>query len=80
MLYWGYTGIMETNIMGLYRFVLGFRDCIGIMEKKTETIGTRLKGLYRVYVGIVGNISGLYPDNGKENGHYYGILGLWFGV
>ena len=28
------------------------------------------------YIGIMGNILGLYRDNGKENGNYYIIVGL----
>ena len=27
-------------------------------------------GLSGVYIGILGNILGLYEDNGKENGNY----------
>ena len=34
---------------------------IGMMEKKMETT----------------SILGLYKDNGKENGNYYSILGLF---
>ena len=32
---------------------------------------------YRGYIGIIGVILGLYRDNGKENGNYYSILGLY---
>ena len=38
---------------------------MGIMEKKMETTV--------VYWGYMG----LYGDNGKENGNYYSILGLY---
>ena len=36
--------------------------CVGIMEKKMETTTV---------------ILGLYWDNGKENGSYHSILGLY---
>ena len=36
-----------------------------------------IQGLYRVHIGIIGYILGLYGDNGKENGSYY--LGLSHG-
>ena len=29
------------------------------------------------YVGIIGYILGLYRENGKENGNYYIIIGLY---
>ena len=42
-------------------------------------------GLYRDYRVYIRVILGLYRDNGKENGNYYSILGLyslgfWFDV
>ena len=42
---------------------------IGIMENKMETIG--------IIGFILGIILGIYWDNGKEHGNYYGILGLY---
>ena len=42
---------------------IAYWGCIGMMEKKMDTT-------------IV--ILGLYRDNGKENGNYYGILGLYW--
>ena len=33
---------------------------------------TTIMGLYRGYIGV---LSGLYWDNGKENGNYYSIIG-----
>ena len=48
------------------------RGYIGIMEKRTETTRD-----YRGYIGIIRVILGLYRDNGKENGNYYSILGLY---
>ena len=30
-----------------------------------------LEGLYRVHIGILGYILGLYRENGKEHGNYY---------
>ena len=44
-------------------------QALGIMEKKRETT--------MVYCGYIGYILGLYRDNGKENGNYYSILGLY---
>ena len=46
---------------------------IGRMEKKMETTT-----MYWGYIGTMesnNSILGLYWDNGKENGHYYSILG-----
>ena len=35
-------------------------------------------GVLLIYnIGIIGVILGLYRDNGKENGNYYSILGLY---
>ena len=28
------------------------------------------------YIGVLGNILGLYRDNGKENGTYYILIGV----
>ena len=49
--------------------LLLYRDYIGIMQRK-------LKLLYRGYIGIMEKkmetiVSGLYWDNGKENGNHY---------
>ena len=44
---------------------VGFFSLIGIIEKNMETIG------------IIGILQGLYRDNGKENGSYYSMLGLY---
>ena len=33
-----------------------------------------------MYIGITGNILGLYWDNGKENGKYYSIMGVYIRV
>ena len=41
---------------------------IGIMEKKMETTI-----VYWVYIGV-------YWDSGKENGNYYSILGIYWGI
>ena len=38
------------------------------MEKKMETT-----------IGIIGSILGLYWDNGKENGNYYGDYSVHIG-
>ena len=38
---------------------------MGIMEKKMETT-IMYKGIYRDYIRIIGDILGLYGDNGKE--------------
>ena len=45
---------------------------IGIMEKKTETLGP-LKGLYRDFIGF---ILGYYWENGKENEKLQRLQGL----
>ena len=45
------------------------------MERACE----RLVGL-KVQIGGYQGISGLYRDNGKENGNYYSILGLYQGI
>ena len=45
-------------------------SCIGIMEKKMETT---------ILWGYIGDILGLYRDNGK-NGSYYIIIGVYIGV
>ena len=46
------------------------------MEKKL--------GVHRVYIGIMGNILGLYGDNGPENGNYYrriiGSIRVYIGI
>ena len=33
-----------------------------------------------MYIGIMGNILGLYWDNEKENGNYYSIMGYMLGL
>ena len=43
---------------------------IGVMENEMEAT---IMG----YIGIIGYILGLYWGNGKENGNYYSILGLY---
>ena len=41
---------------------------------KPSTLGFRVYGTLGLYCIIIGDILGLYWDNGKENGNYY--LGL----
>ena len=55
-------GDCQSYILGL------FWGYIGIMEKKMEAIGI---------IGIIGYILGLYWGNGKENGNYCNILGVY---
>ena len=50
------------KILGLYGLIWGY---IGMMEKRMETT--------IVYWGYIGS----HRDNGKENGNYYSILGLY---
>ena len=37
-------------------------------------------GLYRGYIGFMGDFIGFHRDNGKEHGHYYTILGYVVGL
>ena len=58
---------------------------IGIMEKKMET--TVVFFLHnaalttRAHIGVVVySILGIYWDNGKENGNYYSMSGIYIGI
>ena len=52
-------------------------DYIGIMEEKMETTIMGYIGCIYIYGDYRGIILVLYRDNGKENGNYQSILGVY---